>query len=105
MIMVDDAMGGILKLRHGVRAASRSTLIGGTSLDLLEGLGILVDRYPLDKPSKGKHVAGSPGFRIKEPEATPFSKLSVARIYVICFLLKLYLISLNVLTKQTNELI
>lgn len=72
IIMAATATGGFLKLRHGVRAASRSALIGGTSLALLEGIGILLERYPLDEASKKKYVAGSQGFPLKEPEATPF---------------------------------
>lgn len=66
-VVAGAATGGFLKLRHGVRAASRSGVIGGAALAVIEGLGILLERYPPD------YVEGE-GFVVKKHEATRSSK-------------------------------
>lgn len=44
-IIAGAATGGLLQMRQGLRASSRSALVGGTLLALIEGAGIMLNKF------------------------------------------------------------
>ncbi|MQL99293.1 hypothetical protein Taro_032013 [Colocasia esculenta] len=70
-IVAGAATGGFLQMRQGLGPASRSALFGGVLLALIEGAGIMLNRFlvvpqdlpPMEDPLAGMapNVAGMPG--------------------------------------------
>ncbi|KAG8471901.1 hypothetical protein CXB51_036733 [Gossypium anomalum] len=67
-IIAGAATGGFLSMRQGLGAASRSALVGGVLLALIEGAGIMLNKFlsqpqmPIMIEEPAPNVAGMPGF-------------------------------------------
>ncbi|KAL1128029.1 hypothetical protein V6Z11_A13G218900 [Gossypium hirsutum] len=67
-IIASAATGGFLSMRQGLGAASRSALVGGVLLALIEGAGIMLNKFlsqpqmPIMIEEPAPNVAGMPGF-------------------------------------------
>ncbi|KAL7093684.1 hypothetical protein ACP275_11G054300 [Erythranthe tilingii] len=62
-IIAAAATGGLLSMRHGLRASGKSALIGGVFLALIEGANIMINKA-LDSPQEGQIlVEDLPGVR------------------------------------------
>ncbi|TYH36023.1 hypothetical protein ES332_D13G235500v1 [Gossypium tomentosum] len=67
-IIAGAATGGFLSMRQGLGAASRSALFGGVLLALIEGAGIMLNKFlsqpqmPIMIEEAAPNVAGMPGF-------------------------------------------
>ncbi|MBA0752513.1 hypothetical protein Gogos_001342 [Gossypium gossypioides] len=67
-IIAGAATGGFLSMRQGLGAASRSALFGGVLLALIEGAGIMLNKFlsqpqmPIMTEEAAPNVAGMPGF-------------------------------------------
>lgn len=86
-ILSGAATGGLLQMRQGVRAASRSALMGGVLLALIEGAGIMLNKFMAQQQNAmimngGMDYAGVtglpdlPGVKIPEPESDSQTMLS-----------------------------
>lgn len=60
-ILSGAATGGLLQMRQGVRAASRSALAGGVLLALIEGAGIMLNKFMAQQQNAMMMNGGLPG--------------------------------------------
>ncbi|XWS72507.1 hypothetical protein CRYUN_Cryun02cG0045800 [Craigia yunnanensis] len=79
-IIAGAATGGFLSMRQGLGAASRSALFGGVLLALIEGAGIMLNKFlsqpqmPMMIEEPAPNVAGMPGFPMGQlPNQAPVS--------------------------------
>ncbi|OMO66897.1 hypothetical protein CCACVL1_20957 [Corchorus capsularis] len=79
-IIAGAATGGFLSMRQGLGAASRSALFGGVLLALIEGAGIMLNKFlsqpqmPIMIEDPPPNVAGLPGFPMGQmPNQVPAS--------------------------------
>ncbi|MBA0633035.1 hypothetical protein Godav_001687 [Gossypium davidsonii] len=79
-IIAGAATGGFLSMRQGLGAASRSALFGGVLLALIEGAGIMLNKFlsqpqmPIMIEEAAPNVAGMPGFPMGQlPNQAPAS--------------------------------
>lgn len=60
-ILSGAATGGLLQVRQGIRAASRSALAGGVLLALIEGAGIMMNKFVAQQQNAMMMNGGLPG--------------------------------------------
>ncbi|KAK1365336.1 mitochondrial import inner membrane translocase subunit TIM17-2-like [Heracleum sosnowskyi] len=90
-ILSGAATGGLLQMRQGVRAASRSALMGGVLLALIEGAGLMLNKFVAQQQQNAMLMNGDfpgmdrggviglpdlPGVNIPEPESNSETVLS-----------------------------
>ncbi|XP_059638217.1 mitochondrial import inner membrane translocase subunit TIM17-2-like [Cornus florida] len=77
-IISGAATGGFLQMRQGFRVASRSAAFGGVLLALIEGAGIMINKFvaaqqqmPIMIEEQMPNAAGGPGFQLPNQAPQP----------------------------------